>query len=231
MNCGYCGLNISKRPSDSVKFYITSCMFIFCHGCARQCRQPACFSCKANCKVVPICNQMPPNVKKLVKLPTEEINDLKQVLAFQMKQYDTVISRLGSLIQQGQMELDQAKQKFQDSAVRLKELDGKIPEAQQMLEKLQKTVKMLTSTATDNRQSRSSGTGNSGGFMAPGVGPIGRSSSLGGQNGGMGSFKVEQNGANGGFMGGQNRGMGGGFMVGQNGGGGGFMGGQNRGMG
>ena len=52
-----------------------------------------------------------------MKIPSEDVANLKQVIAFHLNQYDKVIARLGNLINHHEMELAQARQKAQDSVL------------------------------------------------------------------------------------------------------------------
>jgi len=250
LNCGHCGLNITLKPQGS-KFFITNCGHIFCQGCVKQCVQPVCFTCKNTCSnVMPMNNQLPSVVLDLLKSPQDEINNLKKAITFHIDHYDRVISQLGKLINHHQMELAKGHQKLQESVVQLKELNDKIPEAQEMIVKLENAVKTLANNKTSrlNRSggvtspNTSMGSRGSGGFgrsmgaqnggmgMAMGCQNRGMGMSLGGQNGGLGMSLGGQNGGKDMSLGGQNRGMGM-AIGGQNRGMGMSLGGQNRGLG
>ena len=64
---------------------------------------------------MPLNNQLPQVVLNFLKSPQEEINNLKKAISFHREYYHRVISQLGKLISQHQMELAKGQQKLHES--------------------------------------------------------------------------------------------------------------------
>jgi len=222
-NCFSCFINITK----GVKFFVTKCSHLLCANCLDKCTKPTCRICKKPCGVCALDGRLPPQLKKCFGTISKEINELTQLLHFQNSWYDKTLSRLNGHIKQHQMELVKSKQRLQEFATPLKELDSKIPEAQQMIQKLQSAVKTLTDNQETTARLNMSGKLNrSGGIRSPTIFNGGTGMPMGGFNGGMGG----SNGDRGVPVGGSNGGRG--VPVGCNNGGMGMsLGGNNRGFG
>jgi len=222
-NCFSCFINITK----GVKFFVTKCSHLLCANCLDKCTKPTCRICKKSCGVCAINGQISPQLKKCFGNIYSEINNLTNLLRFQINWYDKVLSQLNSQIKQHEIDLVKSKQRLQDFATPLKELDSKIPEAQQMIQKLQSAVKTLTDNQETTARLNMSGKLNrSGGMGTPTMFNGGTGMSMGGFNGGMGG----SNGGRGIPVGGSNGGRG--VPMGCNNGGMGMpLGGSNGGMG